>query len=74
MKWSGRVDSNHRPLGPEPTEQLNFSEENRRIFGSGNCRVTLQTEAPPITVDNRISSAELLPVLDLETGHASKLA
>jgi hypothetical protein len=56
--WSGRVDSNHRPLGPEPTHLSVFSEQCRDSSGSGNRRVTTRPQSiPGFTAHHRSSTA-----------------
>jgi hypothetical protein len=46
-KWSGRVDSNHRPLGPEPSVNATISECFRRSLDSGRNWVAIL--AHPVT-------------------------
>jgi hypothetical protein len=48
--WSGRVDLNHRPLGPEPSRSGDFSEENDAIFVSPNYQITVR---PSCTTGHR---------------------
>jgi len=54
--WSGREDSNLRPLGPEPSFHLNYSEENVASLGSGNCWVTIGTPPSPTFADRNSPS------------------
>ena len=66
--WSGRVDLNHRPLGPEPNIHAMISERFRRFVGSGSNQVVIRRENRPLSptiADNHIrQSSGILEVFE----------
>ena len=46
-KWSGRVDSNHRPLGPEPMHNSQTGSRNRQLCAKHKTNISPSEPSSP---------------------------